>query len=83
MTIIIVAIVIVIRCRKCGGGEVNRIASRSRHDGSNTAELLNTSATSQVSAWLWCMCTILHIWLYALLNLLTTVAVVSSCISVT
>eukprot|EP00731_Ephydatia_muelleri_P037932 Em0602g1a len=45
--IIIVVIVIVIRCRKCGGREVNSTASGSRHDGSNTAELLNTSATSQ------------------------------------
>ena len=59
--IIIVVIVIVIICRKCGGGEVNRTASGSRHDDSNTAELLNISA--QVSAWLWCMCATLHIWL--------------------
>eukprot|EP00731_Ephydatia_muelleri_P011358 Em0006g252a len=45
--IIIVVIVIVTRCHKCGGGEVHRVASRSRHDDSNTAELLNT--TSQLS----------------------------------
>ena len=61
LIVIIVVIVIVIRRRKCGGGEVNSTASESRHDNSNTVELLNKSA--QVSAWLWCMCAILHIWL--------------------
>eukprot|EP00731_Ephydatia_muelleri_P011357 Em0006g251a len=46
LIVTIVVIVIVIRRRKCGGGEVNSTASESRHDNSNTVELLNKSAQS-------------------------------------